>query len=603
VSLDDVDLTLIDTLEDVGALLRWLGESRPYHALGLDTETSGLDVFRDRIRLVQIGDHRHGWALDWERWRGLFEDVVRRWDGDWLLHNSTFDLSFFDRAGIHIPRPRVHDTMVQARINEPHMAMGLKPQATRHVDSAAGGLQAELAGTAWTWETVPIDYQPYWVYGALDPVLTYKLHEHHYPIVMRDAPKAYELEMAVLWVVQRMRRFGTYVDREFTRQKLEQFSQYCTDVEKWCKSRYGISPGSNQAVIQALQSEGVEFSKLTKSGALSLDGDVLEGIDHPLAQAVFGRRKAQKLVSTYLRFYLENADENELIHPSFNSLGAKTGRMSCSEPNLQNLPRRGTSKFGDVVRSCIKTRWGTPWDDARSSVANATDPNRGSLIFCDYSQIEMRMLAHFAEEDAMIQAFKSEGDFFVNLARQIFQDDTITKKDPRRQITKNSGYAQIYGAGVRKFALTAGIPESQARDFLNRFDTLYPGVKRFQTLSINTAMERKRGEGIAYTTSPLTGRRFVAEQNKEYALINYMIQGAAAEVNKMKLVELDAAGLGEWMFATVHDEVLLDVPGEHVRDVIQTLVRVMNDDELLSVPIAAEASFGERWGTKQDWVD
>lgn len=604
-SLDDVELHLIDSLEDVMSFTRWLGERRPIHALGLDTETDGFDVMNGKVRLIQIGDGKHGWAFARDDWLGILRTVVKQWDGDWILHNSLFDVMFLENScDISIPRSRIHDTMVQSRINESHMSMALKQQAARHIDPAAGGLQAELAGTKWTWENVPITYEPYWTYGALDPVLTYKLHEHHYPTVMRDAPEAYEIEMSVLWVVERMRRYGTYVDREMARQRLQQFSDYCDQVERWVKAEYNVRAGSSAAIIEILENAGFTFDKTTKSGAKALDKEVLDGIDHPLAQAILGRRQAQKMASTYLKFYVNEADENSLLHPSFNTLGARTSRMSCSDPNLQNLPRLGTSKFGDVVRNCIKSRY-TPndlWPNKGDfTVQDAV--KHGSLIMCDFDQIEMRMLAHFADERGMIEAFKSDGDFFVNLARQIFNDDTIVKGDPRRQITKNAGYAKIYSAGIAKFAQTAGISRAQAQDFLARFDALYPGVMRFQTSVLNAAMERQRESGFAYARSPLTGRRHVADKGKEYALINYLVQGAAAEVNKKKLIELDAVGISDFMYATVHDEVLLDAPGSEVLDVVHVLNQVMNDDQLLSVPITAGVSFGNRWGQKIDWPD
>lgn len=602
-SLDDVELNLVTSIDDVLRLKEWMGRRRSLNALAFDTETSGLH-WNDRVRLIQVGDDVAGWAMDRDDWLGLFRNIVDTWEGDWIGHNSPFDTTKLEKnCNVHIPRNRIHDTMVRARINESHMSMALKSQAARHVDPAAAGLQAELAGTKWTWENVPVTYGPYWMYGALDPVLTYKLEEYHRPITERDAPQAYDIEMAVLWVVERMRWYGAHVDRALAQRRFDEFMSYCKQVEHWTQSEYGVKPGSNAAIIRILEDAGYTFSKATKSGAIALDKDVLEGIEHPLAQAVLSRRQAQKMASTYLQFYVENADENNLLHPSFNTLGARTSRMSCSDPNLQNLPRLGTSKFGDIVRNCFKTRWGVPWNQDISLAQNATDDGRGALVMCDFDQIEMRMLAHFAQEQGMISAFKSEGDFFVNLARQIYQDDTITKKDKRRQVTKNAGYAKIYSAGVQKFAQTAGITVSQARDFLNRFDTLYPGVKDFQNAVLSTAMQRQRETGLAYARSPLTGRRYVADSRKEYALINYLVQGAAAEVNKMKLIELDAAGLGEWMFATVHDEVLLDVPGGHVPDVINVLNKIMNDDNLLSVPITAGISVGERWGEKKDWVE
>lgn len=600
-SLGDVQLHLVNSLDEAMNLLRWLGERRRLNALGVDTETGGFDRVNDPLRMVQVGDENAGWAIPWERWGGVFEDIARRWEGDFILHNAPFDLAFLDREGVKLPRHRVHDTMVQAAINESHMSKALKNQAARHVDATAAGLQLSLGGTGFDWATVPIEFPQYWTYGALDPVLTYRIHEHHYPVVAREAPRAYDLEMAVLWVVEKMQRNGIRIDIDFTREHYNKFTAYCESVQAWCARTHNVSAGSNAAIIDILERDGFTFSKATKSGAKSLDAEVLDGIEHPLARAVLGRRQAQKMASTYLKFYLEHADGDHLIHPSFNTLGARTSRMSCSDPNFQNVPRLGTNTFADVVRSCVISRFVSAEQLVLGKFTQDDAHRYGSLIFADFSQIEMRLLAHFAREPAMIQAFKSEGDFFVNLARQIYQDETIDKKDERRRITKNSGYAKIYGAGVRKFALTAGIPEGQARAFLNRFDVLYPGVRGYQNDVINEAMTRKNETGQAYVRSPFTNRRFTADERKEYALTNYQIQGAAAEVNKMKLVELDAAGVSDWLTATIHDEVMLDVPGEHVSDVIATVEKIMNDDQLLSVPITAEVSFGARWGKKRDW--
>lgn len=605
--LDDVELTLITTLDDVLAFKRWLGERRPTHALGCDTETTGLNPMKDRVRLIQIGDNRRGWAMDRERWSGILATLVNEWDGDWIFHNSIFDtLSIEQSCGIDMPRHRIHDTMVQARINESHMSMALKSQASRHVDPAAAGLQEVLKGTDFTWETVPVGYGPYWQYAALDPVLTYFLDLHHRPQVEAEAPKAYELEMNVLWVAENMRRNGACIDRSWVLDHYEKFTAYCAQVEQWVGANYGVKPGSNAAIVQILEDAGYSFSKATKSGAVSLDAEVLGGIDHPLARAVLGRRQAQKMASTYLKFYLnETTDEHPFVHPSFNTLGARTSRMSCDSPNLQNVPRRGTSKFADAVRSCIVSRHIpreklVEFDERGFTQHDAV--THGTLIFCDFSQIEMRILTHLSEDENMIAAFRGEEDFFVTLARAIYHDDTIDKSDPRRRVTKNAGYATIYGAGVRKFALTAGVSESEARAFFQRWNTLYPGVPRWQHSIIQEASFAKLETGQSFVRSPLTNRRYVGDSGKEYALANYKIQGMAAEINKMKLVELDNAGLGPWMIATVHDEVILDVPGEHVLDVVETLRKVMNDDNLLSVPIKAEISYGHRWGRKRDWV-
>jgi DNA polymerase I-like protein with 3'-5' exonuclease and polymerase domains len=134
------------------------------------------------------------------------------------------------------------------------------------------------------------------------------------------------------------------------------------------------------------------------------------------------------------------------------------------------------------------------------------------------------------------------------------------------------------------------------------FDAMFAEVPRFQRDVINTAMGRRQQEGVAYVRSPLTGRKHVADRNKEYALTNYLIQGLAAELFKMKVLEVDASGLGQWLTMLVHDEVVLDVPNEHVVDAVHTLELIMNDTAILDpVPVSASVSFGLRWGSKQDW--
>lgn len=607
--LDSTELTLITTLDDVLAYMNWLGERRPVHALGADTETTGLNPMEDRVRLIQVGDNRHGWAMDREQWLGVFADTVRRWDGEWIFHNGPFDtLSLEQSCGVTVPRYKIHDTMVQSRINEPHMSMALKAQSTRHVDPAAAGLQDILKGTSFTWKTVPVGYLPYWSYGALDPVLTYCLDLHHRPIVLNEAPKAYELEMAVLWVVETMRRNGACIDRKWVTTCYEKFSAYCSEVERWVFDNYRVKAGSNAGIIKILSSEGFKFSKTTKSGAISLDKEVLASIDHPLAKAVLSRRQAQKMTSTYLQFYLEETtDEHRYVHPSFNTLGARTSRMSCDSPNLQNVPRLGTSKFADAIRNCIVSRYIDPellcsFDETGFSQSDAV--KHGALILCDFSQIEMRILAHLTNtmgDASMVQAFLSDEDFFVSLARQIYNDDTIDKKDPRRRVTKNGGYACIYGAGNDRFAQTCGIDRATAREFFTRWNILYPGVSAWQRSIANEATVMLRETGIPFVRSMLTHRRYVGDVGKIYALGNYSIQGMAAEINKMKLIELDNADLAQYMIATVHDEVILDVPGHAVLSTIDVLQRTMNDDSILSVPITAEVSFGHRWGKKQDW--
>lgn len=593
-SLDGVSVHLVDDVETAYECKRWLST---LDRVAVDTESTGLDKDVDRARLVQFGDARQAYAIPIENpgWSALAVELLTSFDGLFIAHNLVFDDAMLKNAlDVGLPETQSHDTRLKAHVLESTGSLALKNLAKRHVDPRAGMLQDDLSDVMtksnWTWATIPLNYEPYWSYGALDTVLTYQLDDHLDPLVRREAPASYELELAVAWVCERMERRGVLVDREYTRGFADELSAYMATAEAWCRSEYGVYPGSNRDVITRLQRDGVEFTKYTAGGAISLDKEVLAGIDHPLAQTVLGRRQAQKMVGTYLENYLEMSSRDGRIHPSINTVGGmgkspfepggssgvRTGRMSSSNPNVQNVPTRGN--VSKRIRRCFVASPGNTW------------------VKCDADQIEMRVMAHMAQDRRMIEAFVSEGDFFVNQARELFHEPDFQKSDPRRQLVKNGNYAKIFGAGIPKFAATAGVPESEARTFMQRFDAMFEDVPRWIRQVERDALQRLNDEGEAYIRSPLTQRKHVADAGKLYTLVNYVVQGTAGEVLKQKIVEADQAGLGEFMVFPVHDEIDLDVPTDRLDDVLTTLLDVVNDDGLLTVPLTWSADTGPNWG-------
>lgn len=599
---------LVQTTEDAAELMRWLSTKTK---IGFDTETTGLDHDTDRPRMAQVGDGRDGWAIPFERWAGLVDDLVRRYDGEYVMHNAPYDWIMMRHGGVNLPTHKIHDTRLMAHVLWSTGPLGLKPLAQQHVDSRASAAQAALndgIGThgGWTWANVPVTYEPYWVYAALDPVLTYLLDEKLRPQVTREAPNSYELELRVSWVCENMARKGARVDRAYITAFIDELRGHVHDVEAWCESYYaGLRPGSDEQVIEVLLRDGVPLTKRTGAGRFSIDKYVLGALNHPLAQAVLSRRQAQKLVSTYLGTYLSSSERDGRVHPNINVVGGtakdpfesggkrgvRTGRMSMDGPNLQNVPIH--TKESKRIRNCFVADDDSDW------------------IKCDFDQIEMRIFAHLAQDKNLLRAFdptlNGGVDVFTASARDIFGDGTLARDDLRRQHTKNSWYAKLYGAGVEQFARTAGIrltngepdlPTAQA--FLSRIDQTYPGIRLFQNAIATRGQERLRDEGEAYVRSPVTQRKHVADAGREYALLNYMIQGSAGELLKMKLLECDQAGLGEYMTLPVHDEIDLDVPHENLDDVLATLRDIMNDDTLLSVPLTASIGVGPRWGEIED---
>lgn len=574
---------------------RWLST---LDKVAVDSESDGLDKDVCKARLVQFGDARQAYAIPIENpgWSALVVELLTKFDGLFIAHNLVFDDAMLRNAlGIGLPEDRSHDTRLKAHVLESTHSLALKSLAKRHVDPRAAMLQDDLSDvmtkSGWTWATIPLDYEPYWSYGALDTVLTYQLDDYLDPLVQAEAPASYELELAVAWVCERMERRGVRVDRDYTRSLADELTAYMDTAESWCRAEYGLYPGSNRDVITALQRDGVEFTKYTAGGAISLDKEVLGALIHPLAQTVLGRRQAQKMVSTYLETYLTLSERDGRIHPSINTVGGtgknpyepggggrgvRTGRMSSSNPNIQNVPTRG--KASKRIRRCFVPDEDEVW------------------IKCDADQIEMRMMAHMSGDRRMIDAFVSEGDFFVNQARELFHEPDFQKSDPRRQLVKNGNYAKIFGAGIPKFAATAGVSTDEARSFMQRFDAMFPDVQRWIREVERDALQRLNDEGEAYIRSPITNRKHVADAGKLYTLVNYVVQGTAGEVLKMKIVEADQAGLGEFLLFPVHDEIDLSVPRDQVDDVIATLTDVVNDDRLLSVPLTWSPDVGPNWG-------
>lgn len=598
-SLADVKVHLVDSVDTASEMFRWLSNKR---IIGFDTETTGLNKRKDKVRLIQVGDQQTGWSIPWERWGGVFEELVRRYQGHYVAHNLTYDHRMLSNEGIHIPKERCHDTRPMMHVLTSTGSLALKQFAKKNIDPMAAALQDQLDEAiqrgGWTWASVPINFAPYWQYGGLDPVLTMRAFDMLYPQVQAEAPLSYQLELAVAWSCDKMEARGTRVDRPYIQAMIDELSAYMANVDQWCYHNYRLeNPGSDLQVIDVLQRENVNLVKRTDTGArYSVDKEVLGSLTHPLAGAVLGRRQAGKVISTYLDTYLElTTDAYPFIHASINTVGGtdknpfepggggrgvRTGRMSMSGPNLQNVPTR--TKMGKRIRNAFVPRPDHLW------------------VKDDADQIEMRILTHLSQDPGLIAAFKSDKDFFVNLGVQLFHEPDFQKSDSRRQLIKNGGYAKIYGAGNEKFAKTAGTSEADAAEFMSNFDAGYPGIATFVRSVERVAKQRLHEEGEAYVRSPMTGRKHVADVRKEYALVNYLIQGMAGEVLKMKIVEADAAGLDEFMIFPVHDEVDLDVPEDQVPQVLETLDDVMNDSSMLSVPITWTPAVGERWGEAKD---
>lgn len=579
--LDHVQLHLVQDLDGALAFKQWLGERR--RVLGVDTETGGFTPERNRLRLVQFGDLHHGWAIPFERWGGLVAEALSAYDEPMVLHNSKFDIRFLTH---HLPElkgwkwHRTDDTMSMSHLMDPLRPAGLKPLSARLVDPKAAAAQRLLdeamSKNKWTWDTVPIDFPYYWTYAAMDPVLTCYIYEKLAEVVENDYKIAYDLELGATRVAAGMEKVGARIDPAYCRQKIDELVTWGQQARSYLTAAYGIQNiGSSAQVLRALDEHGVPYlQKKTGTGKQALDKEVFASIDHEIGTYVTKIKHADKMRTTYLENFLAKHDSDCRLHPTIWTNGARTGRMSITDPALQTLFK------GD------------------SLIRGAFIPSEGNvLITIDADQIELRLMAHFSQDPGLIEAFRAGGNFFINISSEMF-GRTIGKNDPEYGMVKTKVYAGQYGAGIEKMAKAARIEVARMQEIEDAYNARFPGVKAFQRKIEQVARQRMMTEGYPFIRTPY-GRKLVSDDGKDYTLVNYLLQGHAAEILKRGMINIDAAGIGQYLILPVHDELVLDVPREEAPEVLRILEEILNDTTNYAVPLTWGGDILEgSWGSK-----
>jgi DNA polymerase-1 len=513
--------------------------------------------------------------------------------------NCAFEYKWFDvhargECEWQLPRDRTLDTMLAAQIIDPTRPAGLKSLATKYVDrrSAVGetALHNGMHENGWTWATVPVNYPPYHEYSALDPVLTTNLWLKLKPMIALYSD-VFDLEMATRFIISEMEGRGARVDVDYSQQQYDRLADYADSVLAWGKSRYRANLGSNVQLARVIESLGGTIMEHTPTGQPRVTKETLQffiaegngaSADlRALCDAVLKMRKARKWASTYFKGFIDKS-YNGYVHTDMKTMGARTGRMSASTIPLQQLPARGSA----LVRRAFVPRDGNV------------------IITCDADQIEARIFATLSDDAAFQQAFKDAdatgGDFFTEIGKTLYSDSTFAKSDPRRNLIKSMIYGSLYGAGLDKLALTAGVSTDHMRTVSDSLHAKFPGMQRFMDETESLGQERLRREGKAYVELP-SGRRLPADDDRIYALLNYAIQGRAAEVLKKGIIRLDAAGLTDHMILTVHDECIFDIPKEYARDAMIEAGELMTDlDYAVPLTASAEGPYEHDWGQKYE---
>lgn len=591
--LDDVQVSLVDSVPEAERFLRWLSERRPT-PLAVDTETTGLKWWTPSfLRTVQFGDGEQGWTVPVHLWRGVAQQALAHLADDrtpTLFLNCKFDLHALEADGLPLPHlPAVTDVGTMHRLANPLGVHSLKGIASRLVSQQAVAgqslLSTEMSRNGWDWATVPVDLPSYWTYAALDTVLTARIYTAlsgpSLPSGCHPFPQsALDREMAVQMILYRAERRGMRVDADYTADLLTRWTAEADDLRVQLQAEGIENPNSNRQVAEVLKAAGWEPEEFTETGQARLDHAVLGDLSTiygDVAPVLLRYKRLVKWCSSYLSTFLQERDPQGYVHASINTSAARTGRMSITNPALQTLPR------GAEIRDCV-----------------IPDPDH-SLYAVDYDTMEMRVFAHYAADPALRDAASSE-DIHGTCASLIYGDDYTPT---HRQTSKAVNFARVYGAGAAKISHTAGVSEAEVRNYLTSFDSRFPGGAEFIRAVTQQGKVRAAETGEAFITTH-GGRRIPAPDDGLYRLTNYLIQGSCADIFKDALIRLDAAGLADYIIVPVHDEVVFQFPdgdagtgdGTTGEQLAREACSIMETDDL-SVPLTCGLDGPlTRWGDK-----
>ena len=599
-----LDVQIVNTRADLERLQQALFAAP---IISFDTETTSTDPMRGDIVGISLAvKEGEGWYIPLGHPGGQSElstaEVIEALRPSMtdpakpkIGQNLKYDYLVLARQGLEVA-PLTFDTLLARWLVDPgSRSLGLKDMAEdllgiqmTHIEELIGKGKNQRSMAE-----VPVaDAAPYAAADAevclrLMPLLEQQLRDRNVFSVFTD------LEMPLTPVLAAMEREGIGLDVNFLREMSITLTRRMVELEKQVVQQVGYSFNLNstqqlsKALFETLKLQPPGRNKKTASGHFSTAADVLEDLrgTHLVIDLILEYRELAKLKSTYLdALPLQINPQTGRVHTSFNQTGSVTGRLASSEPNLQNIPTR--TEIGQQVRKAFIAA-----DDKL-------------LLSVDYSQIELRIVAHLSGDENMLAAFRAGEDIHSATAAAIYSEETEQVSKEQRRHAKAINFGLIYGMSSFGLSRSTGLTLGEAENFTRAYFENFPGVKayldglRLQAARVGyveTMLGRRR-----YFPNLSTLTNFNLKNREEREAINAPIQGTAADIMKIAMIRMPAAlrqaKLSARILLQVHDELLLECPAEELNRTAAVVKDVMEHALQLSIPLSTEARSGKNWG-------
>lgn len=586
---------LVESEEDAQELCRNL---LTFSQVAFDTETTSVDAMQ--AQLVGMSFAVEG-GTAWyvavsreteaaQRMVDIFRPFFEHPSIEKVGQNLKYDLLVLSHYGVEVAGP-LFDTMLAHYVVQPEQRHNMDLLAEKYLHYRTIPIEA-LIGSGRTQRNMA-DLEPKEIvdYACEDADVTLRL----YPILKEEMEK-YEvtsvfthIEMPLLPVLARMERNGVRLDtaalEETGRNFTERMQQLETDIYELAGHEFTITSPKQVGAVLFDELQISAKVKKTKTGQYSTSEEVLESLrdKHPIVEKILQHRALKKLLSTYVEALPKLIHpETGHIHTSFNQAVTATGRLSSSNPNLQNIPVRG--------------------EDGRE-IRRAFVPEEGEVFFsADYSQIELRIMAHLSEDEHMVADFNSGLDIHAATAARIFHKPVEEVDRDERRKAKTANFGIIYGISAFGLSERMGVSRGEAKELIENYFATYPKVREY----MNESIERAKQTG--YITTQFGRRRYLADINagnatvRGYAernAVNAPIQGTAADIIKLAMVAIDRRlreeKLQTRMILQVHDELNFSVPPTELEQVRHLVVEEMERAFQMRVPLVAECGEGTNW--------